>query len=58
MTFTLHNIIPHLDLVCDGLLRCVCDEALAAAEDLNSVGDVAVVDTYLQLPLARLAGVH
>ena len=34
------------------------DEALAAAEDLDVVGHLAVVDGDLQLALARLARVH
>ncbi len=48
----------HLDLVRQRLLRCVRDQALAAAEDLHGVGDVAVVDADLKLALAGLRSVH
>ena len=48
------NDVNYLYLVCDGLLGGVCDEALAAAQDLHRVPHVAVVDRYLQLTLARL----
>ena len=46
-------VVKHdLYLVCDGLLGCVGDQALAATQHLDSIGDVAVVDGNLQLTFA------
>ena len=45
------------DLVGDGFLGGVGDEALAAAQDLHRVGHVAVIDGDLQLTLASSGGV-